>query len=348
MRALTFHGPGRVRCERRPDPGILEPGDAVVRVELAAICGSDLHVYRGHETGLDPGTVLGHEFVGEVVEVGPEAAGLAVGDRVASPFTTSCGGCFFCAAGLTCRCPRGRLFGWVEGGEGLEGTQAELVRVPLAGSTLVGLPPGLGWEPALFAGDVAATGHYCAELAEAGPGRVAAVLGCGPVGLMAAAAAVERGATRVFAVDRVPERLELAAACGAEPLDLAAEPLAAVREATGGRGADCVLEAVGTAAATRLAVDLVRPGGVVAAVGFHTEAALAFSPGEAYDRNLTYRAGRCPARAYMERLLPWVAEHEALLAAVVSHRLPLAEGPRGYEIFDGKSEGCTKVVLRMG
>ncbi len=348
MRALTFHGPGRVRCETRPDPGILEPGDAIVRVELAAICGSDLHVYRGHETGLDAGTVLGHEFVGEVVELGPEAAGLAVGDRVASPFTTSCGGCFFCAGGLTCRCPRGRLFGWVEDGEGLEGTQAELVRVPLAGSTLVALPPGLGWEPALFAGDVAATGLFCAEMAETGPGRTAAVVGCGPVGLMAAAAAVERGAERVFAIDRVPERLELAAACGAEPLDLDQAPLETVLAATAGRGADCALEAVGTAAATRLAVDLVRPGGVVAAVGFHTEPALAFSPGEAYDKNLTYRTGRCPARFYMERLLPWVAAHEDLLAAVVSHRLPLEEGPRGYELFDGKGEGCTKVVLRPG
>ena len=190
-----------------------------------------------------------------------------------------------------------------------------------------------------------ATGWFGAESAGAAPGAMVAVVGCGPVGLMAVVAARELGAERVVAVDAVPERLALAARFGAEPLDLAADPVAAVREATGGRGADAVVEAVGSPEATRLAYDLVRPGGTIAAVGVHTEPRLAFSPGEAYDKNLTYRAGRCPARRYMDRLLPLVAERRHDLGALISHRMTLEEGPRAYELFDRRLEGCTKVVL---
>ncbi len=346
MRALTFHGPGTVRCEAVPDPGLLDPRDALVRVELTAICGSDLHVYRGHERGLDEGTVLGHEFLGSVVDVGADVDELRPGTRVVSPFTSSCGGCFYCRAGLTCRCSHGALFGWVQEGRGLHGAQAEYVRVPLADATLVPAPPDLEREDVLLSGDVLSTGLFCAESADVGPGRTAVVVGCGPVGLMAVIAARELGAERVWAVDRVPERLRLAEEFGAEPLDLeAVDPVAAVRRATEGRGADSILEAVGTPAASRLAVDLVRPGGTVAACGVHTEATFAFAPGEAYDKNLTYRAGRCPARGYMERALELVRARRYDLSSVFSHRLALEEGARAYDLFDRRLEGCTKVLL---
>jgi threonine dehydrogenase-like Zn-dependent dehydrogenase len=317
----------------------------IVRVRVAAVCGSDLHVYRGLETGLDAGTVMGHEFVGEVVEAGPGAHGFRPGDLVVSPFATSCGECFYCRSGLTARCVRGQLFGWVEQGRGLHGVQAELVRVPLAAATLVRIPEDIPLEQALLAGDVLATGWFGAEMAGAGPGSSLAVLGCGPVGLMAAIAGRELGAERVFALDSVPERLALAERFGAEPLDIQRDALAVVREATGSRGADSVVEAVGSPGATRLAFDLVRPGGTLAAVGVHTEPHLAIAPGEAYDKNLTYRAGRAPARRYMEKLLPLIQSRKYDLGSLISHRLPLAEGPRGYDLFDRRLEGCTKVVL---
>ena len=346
MKAVIFQGTARVETTTVADPAIREPSDVVVRNRVSGICGSDLHVYLGRETGIEPGTVMGHEFLGEVVAVGRDVKSLSVSDLVVAPFTTSCAACFYCRKGLTCRCTSGQLFGWVQDGRGLEGAQAEYVRVPLADSTLVKLPEGVNIEAALFLGDILATGFFCADMAEAGPGGVYAVLGCGPVGLFALLGARERGAERVFAVDVVPERLELAKRFGASPIDARrSDPREIVRDASEGRGADAVLEVVGSPEATRLAFDLVRPGGIVSAVGVHTEAQFAFSPVEAYDKNLTYRAGRCPARAYIEKLLPLVLQGKYDLASIVSHRLPLAEAARGYQLFERKLEGCTKVLL---
>jgi len=336
--ALTFRAPRAVRVTDAPQPELLSPTDAIVRVELSAICGSDLHVWRGTETGLDPGTILGHEFLGEVVELGSEVLGLTTGDRVVAPFTTSCGSCPPCSAGLTSRCERGELFGWVAAGRGLQGAQAEYVRVPLAGTTLVRADAAALPEELLFTGDVLATGWFCAESGGAGPGKTVAVIGCGPVGLMAVVAARELGADQVFAVDRVAERLALAASFGAEPQHVRATLPASV---------DVVLEAVGSAEATRLGFDMLRPGGTLSAVGVHTETHFAFSPGEAYDKNLTYRAGRAPVRAYMERLAALVRERRHDLASIISHRIPLAEAPRAYELFDQKLDGCTKVVIEF-
>jgi len=346
MRALVFDSVRQIRHTVVPDPVIQEPGDVIVQIRAAAVCGSDLHVYRGLETGLDAGTVMGHEFVGEIVDAGAGVTGFRRGDLVVSPFSTSCGECFYCRCGLSARCVSGQLFGWVEAGRGLHGAQAELVRVPMADSTLVRVPAGTPAELALFAGDVLATGWFGAESAGAAPGGVTAVVGCGPVGLMAVVAARELGAERVFALDTVAERLALAERYGAEPVNITAEDAPArLREATEGRGADSVIEAVGSPQATRLAFDLVRPGGTIAAVGVHTENHLGFAPGEAYDKNLTYRAGRTPVRRYVERLLLLVQSGRYDLGALISHRLPLAEGPHGYDLFDRRLEGCTKVML---
>ena len=346
MRALVFQDVKQLGCESIADAAIVEPGDAVVQVRLAAVCGSDLHIYRGHEAGLDAGTAMGHEFVGEVVAVGKDVERIQVGDQVLAPFTTSCGDCFYCRGGLTARCERGQLFGWVEKGQGLHGGQAEAVRVPMADSTLERLPDGVPVETALLAGDVLSTGCFGAERAGAGPGATIAVIGCGPVGLMAVFSAVRLGAARVFAIDRVPERLEQARELGAEPVDFAAvSPPEVLRQATHGRGADGVVEAVGTPQATRAAVDLVRPGGTIAAVGVHNEPQFALSPGEAYDKNLTYVAGRCSARHYMDRVIPWLRDGVDL-SGIFSHRLSLEEGVHAYRIFDEKLEGCTKVLLK--
>jgi threonine dehydrogenase-like Zn-dependent dehydrogenase len=289
---------------------------------------------------------MGHEFLGTVVEAGPEVRAFRPGARVVSPFSTSCGACFACRRGLTSRCERGQLFGWVAGGRGLHGGQAELVRVPLADSSLVALPIGVPDEQALLAGDVLSTGFHGAESGGVTRGDTVCVLGCGPVGLCAVVGARELGARTVLAVDGVPERLALAERFGALPLQLGpGDVLARVRAATDGRGADVVIEAVGSPQASALAYELVRTGGTISAPGVHTEPHFAFSPGQVYDKNLTYRAGRAPARAYMEKMLALLATGRVDLAPLFSHRLELAEAVRGYELFEQKIESCTKVLL---
>ncbi|HJP00487.1 MAG TPA: alcohol dehydrogenase family protein [Planctomycetota bacterium] len=346
MKALTLHAPGDLRFEEVAEPRLLHGTDALVRVQLGALCGSDMHVYHGREPGLDPGTVMGHEFLGEVLEVGQDVQRFQAGALVVSPFSTSCGACPPCRSGLTARCERGELFGWVRDGRGLQGAQAEIVRVPLAETTLVTVPEGAPLEQVLLCGDVLSTGFFCAEAADVGPGSVAAVVGCGPVGLMAVVGALELGAARVFAVDSVPERLALAERLGAWPVDRSREvPLERLRAETDGRGVDCALEAVGTPAAMDLAFSILRPGGTLCAAGVHTEPRMAFSPAAAYDRNLTFRTGRCSARHMMERTLAIVARGEVPLGELVSHRLPLEQGPHAYELFDRRLEGCTKVLF---
>jgi threonine dehydrogenase-like Zn-dependent dehydrogenase len=344
MQALTFHGIGSIRCETVADPQIADDGDAIVQVELAGLCGSDLHVWHGREVGLDEGTVMGHELVGRVVDCGRAARGHVVGTRVVAPFSTCCGRCFYCARGLSARCPEGALFGWVQNGAGLHGAQAGFVRVPHADATLVAVDEDLPAELALLLADVVPTGWHVARLGEVTAGDVVVVIGCGPIGLAAVVAAREQGAGRVFAVDTVAERLALAARFGAEPLAPDPGALVAVRDATEGRGADAALEAVGSREASRLAFDLVRPGGVVAIAGVHHESEFAFSPLEAYDRNLTLRIGRCSARSLMDDLLPLLRRRRDL-AAIVTHRRPLADGPGAYAMFDRKEDGCIKVAF---
>ncbi|HSG08128.1 MAG TPA: alcohol dehydrogenase catalytic domain-containing protein [Longimicrobiales bacterium] len=347
MNAITFQDIETLAFERVPDPVLQAPSDVIVRVWAAGICGSDLHPYFGRERGLDPGTVMGHEFLGEVVEVGADVGRFQVGEVVVAPFSTSCGVCFYCRVGLTARCESGQLFGWVQEGRGLHGAQAELVRVPLAEGTLVTVPDGLDPAVALLAGDVLSTAAFGADMARVGEGDLVVVVGCGPVGLLAILTARERGAREVVAVDQVPSRLAVAESFGATTADFSAgDPLAVVRERSQGRGADAAIEAVGSPAATRLAADLLRLGGRLAAVGVHTEPHLALSPGEIYDRNLHYASGRCPARHYMEASLALAARDQHRIGTLISHRLPLSEGVAAYARFAAREEGWTKVVLR--
>ncbi|HET9325521.1 MAG TPA: alcohol dehydrogenase catalytic domain-containing protein [Candidatus Eisenbacteria bacterium] len=344
LRALTFRGIRTIRYETVPEPTLLDDGDAMVQVECAGLCGSDLHVYHGRETGLDEGTVMGHEFVGRIVAAGPEVRGHAIGTRVVAPFSTCCGRCFFCIRGLSARCRQGALLGWVENGVGLQGAQTEFIRVPHADATLLAIDESLPAELALLLTDVVPTGWHVSRLGRISAGDVVVVLGCGPVGLAAAVAAFEQGAGRVFAVDAVPERLELAARFGAEPLELNQLVGPTILDATDGRGADAALEVVGSADASRLAFELVRPGGIVAIAGVHHESRFSFSPLEAYNKNLTLSIGRCPARSLMEELLP-LLRRRSDLGAIVTHRRPLKDGPEAYEMFDLKRGGCVKVVF---
>ncbi len=349
MKALTFHGKQTVHYESVPDPEIISPLDAIVQVNRAGICGSDLHPYHEREKGLDHGTVMGHELVGEIVETGQEVRRFKKGDEILSPFSNNCGRCFYCQRGLTCRCIYGHCYGWVQEGKGLQGVQAEFVRVPLADSTLVARPENVTPEEGLLLADILPTGYFCADMADIRPDGVYAVVGCGPVGLMAIVGAFEHGAEVVYAIDSIPERLSHAQKFGAIPIDFkSGDPVSVIRDATDGRGTDAVLEVVGNESAGRLAADLVRPCGIISAAGFHTEEHIAFSPMEAYDKNLTFKAGRCPARYYMERLIPMVQQRKYDLTSIISHRMPLSEGVIAYDIFDKKLEACTKVVLQPG
>lgn len=349
MKAITFQGVETLAYEDVPQPELAAETDVIVQVEVAGLCGSDLHVYFGRETGLDRGTVMGHEALGVVVEAGPAVSTIAVGDRVVTPFTTNCGACWYCRDGLTARCTEGRLFGWVAGGEGLHGAQADFLRVPHADATLVPVPEGVDPAVALLSGDILSTATFGADIARVEAGDAVVVIGCGPVGLLSILAARHRGAEVVVAVDSVATRLEAAASFGAVPADFAnGDPRAVVDEVTDGRGADAAIEAVGSAAATRTAADLLRAGGRIGAVGVHTEPHLALSPGEMYDRNLSYAAGRCPARHYMPASLDLAAREEERIATLISHRLPLSSGVEAYRSFGAREAGWNKVVLLPG
>lgn len=346
MNAITFQGVETLAFQEVDDPVLETPEDVVVAVDAAGLCGSDLHPYFGRETGLDRWTVMGHEFVGRVVETGSAVTTLKKGQRVVAPFTTSCGICVYCRMGLTARCEKGQLFGWIQDGRGLHGGQAQYVRVPLAASTLVPVPAGLDDAVALLAGDILSTALFGASLAAVEAGDLVVVVGCGPVGLLAIRAALERGARHVVAVDPVPSRRALAVLFGAEAVcPREGDPRAAVEEHSEGRGADCAIEAVGSRESTRLAADLLRAGGSIGAVGVHTESDFALAPGELYDRNLRYAAGRCSARHYLPAALALAERDADLLRHLVSHRLPLRRGVEAYRRFAAREDGWTKVVL---
>jgi threonine dehydrogenase-like Zn-dependent dehydrogenase len=346
MKAITFQDIGKVAFESIPDPGIIQSTDAIIKVKACAICGSDLHVFYGREEGIDHHTAMGHEFMGEVVDVGREVRMIKKGDLVMSPFTTSCGECYYCRIGLTCRCIQSQLFGWVEKGHGLQGGQSEFVRVPLADSTLMKVPYGVSDDEALLLGDVMSTGFFAAKQAMTAETTSCVVIGCGPVGLMAVLGAKHYGVEQVFAIDSVRERLQMAESFGAMSLNAnAADLQQRILEATQGRGVDAVLEAVGSSRAITLAYALVRPGGIISSVGVCNDKALPFSPVEAYNKNLTYKTGRCPARHMMNELVPLVQSKKYAVAGIFTHQMKLDQGVNAYDIFANKKDNCLKVVL---
>jgi threonine dehydrogenase-like Zn-dependent dehydrogenase len=240
------------------------------------------------------------------------------------------------------------LFGWRENDLGLHGGQAELVRVPLADSSLIKIPEGISLDEGLLLGDILSTGFFCARQAEIKPSNTYVVVGCGPVGLLAILGAIEYGAEKIFAIDTVPERLTMAQKMGATPINIFHQnALEVIRQDTDGRGADGVMEAVGNSATNRMAYDLIRPGGIISAVGVCTDLHLPFSPTEAYNKNITYKVGRCPARFMMDQLVPMVQQKKYNITSIISHRMKLSEGVHGYDIFANKKEDCLKVVMDL-
>jgi len=345
MKAVVYEDVRTVRVGDVPDPVIEDPHDAVVRITTSAICGSDLHFYEG-KAPLSPGDTIGHEGVGVVEEVGEEVERFAPGDRVVIAFDIVCGHCWFCQHGQTSLCDDFRNLGAGPFGGGLGGAQAEKVRVPYADTNLLGIPAGLEDERALFVGDILTTGYYGTAIAGIQPFDTVAVVGAGPVGFFCVQAAQLHGAKAVLSLDMQPDRLALAEKVGAIPIDVRERnPQMAVSELTEGRGADVAIEAVGNISAYETAFEVVRSGGTISVVGMFVSESVEIPLGFYWTRALRLQfAGICPVHAWWERAMAAVVTGKIDPLPIISHVLPLAEAPRGYELF--RSHEATKVVLK--
>jgi threonine dehydrogenase-like Zn-dependent dehydrogenase len=381
-------GKQHVEVRDVPDPQILNSGDAIVRITSTAICGSDLHLYNGFVQPMMPGDVLGHEFMGEVVEVGPAVRKLRVGDRVVVPFTIACGQCWQCRHANWSLCensnPNAALaqkvmghavsaaFGYSHLTGGFAGGQAEYARVPFADVGPLKIENDLPDEQVLFLSDILPTGYMGAEMCNIQPGDTVAVWGCGPVGLFSIVSAYLLGAARVIAIDRIGYRLEMARTkCGADTLNY--ETVDSVSEAliemTAGRGPDSCIDAVGLEAhgsgfeyavdrakqavmletdrpiALRQAITACRNGGTISVIGVYGGLVDSFPLGTIMNRSLTVKAGQCHVHRYMRPLLERIENGEIDPTMVITHRLPLEDAARGYDIFLNKQDNCEKVVL---
>jgi threonine dehydrogenase-like Zn-dependent dehydrogenase len=385
MLALTYHGSRDVRVDNVPDPTLEDPQDILLRITATAICGSDLHLYRGKVPGMENGDIMGHEFMGVVEEVGAGVTRLKKGDRVVVPFIVSCGECYFCNRKLFAGCETtnpasgalvnkksarsgAAMFGYSHLYGGLSGGQAEYVRVPMANNGPIVIPDALKDEQVLFLSDILPTGYQAVLNAEVGPGRTLAIFGAGPVGLMAAACARMLGAERIFMVDHHPYRLEFAEKTyGVEPInfDKIDDPAQYIIEATQFRGVDASIDAVGfegkgstvetvlttlkmetsSGSVLRQAMAATRRGGTVSVPGVYAGFIHGFLIGDAFDKGLTFKMGQTHVQRYMPELLEFIGNGRLRPEAIISHHLPLADAVRGYELFDKKQEDCRKVVL---
>lgn len=343
MKALTFQGEGDVKVMDVPKPAIKDSSDALVRITLGAVCGSDLHILHGHSP-VNQGAVLGHEFVGVVEDVGPEVRRFKPGDRVVSSFFTACGHCTLCRKGWFNQCIEKGTFGHGEYFGGLGGGQAEYVVVPLAHHSMERIPDGMSDEQAIFVGDILATGYFAAERAEITPGDTVAIVGAGPVGLMATMCAQLFGPARVYVIDMVDSRLEIAQELGGIPINAKeVHPVQAIHGYTEGLGADSSIEAVGLLSAVSTAIECVRGGGTISMVGVPSAVQGDFPYLSVWMKSLTFRAGWCNVQAYMRPLLDLIAAGRLHPEKIISHRMKLAEAEEAYRIFDARQ--ATKIVL---
>jgi glutathione-independent formaldehyde dehydrogenase len=375
MKAVVYEKPFSVKVAEVDDPGIQHPNDVVVRVTSSAICGSDLHMYEGR-TAAEAGIVFGHENLGVVEETGPGVASLKPGDRVVMPFNVACGFCKNCLAGNTGFCLTvnpgfaGGAYGYVAMGP-YKGGQAERLRVPFADFNCLKLPPGDSFETDfVLLADIFPTGYHGCELAQVSPGESVAVYGAGPVGLMAGYSALLRGASKVFVVDRVPERLAKAESIGAVPIDFTqGDPAEQIRDHTDGEGTDKGVDAVGyqaqghndgheePAVVLNALVETVRPTGMLGVPGLYVPSdpggpdenakhgQLLVSIGKMFEKGQRMGTGQCDVKRYNRQLRDLITAGRARPSFVVSHELPLDQAPMAYEKFDQRAEGFTKVVL---
>ncbi len=384
MRALRYHGSHDVRVDTVPDPILQEPDDIILKITATAICGSDLHLYRGKIPRLEDGDILGHEFMGVVVEAGPEVTKLKKGDRVVVPFVIACGHCFFCDIQLFAACEttnpdRGAilnsknvrsgaaLFGFSHLYGGVPGGQAEYVRVPKANTGPIKIPDTLADERVLFLSDILPTGYQAVVNADIGPGSSLAIFGSGPVGLMTAACARMLGAEKIFMVDHHPYRLEFARQTyDIVPINFdEIDPAEVIIENTAFRGVDAVVDAVGFEAkgsaletvmtnlklegssgkALRQCIAAVRRGGIISVPGVYAGFIHGFLFGDAFEKGLTFKMGQTHVQRFLPELLKNIEAGKLHPDVIISHRMPLIEAATGYKIFDKKEEDCRKVVL---
>ncbi|WP_405587612.1 zinc-dependent alcohol dehydrogenase [Streptomyces sp. NBC_01190] len=388
MKATCWTGRNSVDVLDVPDPKILNASDAIIRVSSTTICGSDLHLYDGYIPTMKKGDILGHEFMGEVVEVGPAVRKLKVGDRVVVPFPIACGQCWACRHELYSVCENSNpnaglaekfmghstagIFGYSHMLGGYAGGQAEYARVPFADVGPIKVEDDLTDEQVLFLSDILPTGYMGADNCDITPGDTVAVWGAGPVGQFAAASAYLLGAERVIVIDRFPARLDRTREhTGAETINYEeADTLKALRDMTAGRGPDACIEAVGmeshhptgpvnaydrTKQATRTETDrphalreailACRNGGTVSTLGVYGGLVDKFPMGSLMNRSLTLRAGQCHVQHYLRPLLDRIRKGDIDPSFVVSHHMPLAEAPKGYEMFKNKRGETNKIVL---
>ncbi|KAH7370220.1 chaperonin 10-like protein [Rhexocercosporidium sp. MPI-PUGE-AT-0058] len=337
MKAVVFKGALKVVIEDRPIPKIVDPTDILIKVKYSALCGSELHVFRGHQPSKTD-FIMGHETTGEVVEIGSSVKNHKKGDTVVMPFTVSCGECFYCERGFSSRCEKCLLFGCPM----LDGGQAEYMRVPLADATAVKAPEGLDEKKLVLMADIFPTGYFAAANAFRGfdddtiKQSVVVLIGCGPVGLCALINALEYKPRVVIAVDRVESRLALAKKLGAEPWNDQKDRAgleARVKELTNGRGADTVIEGVGHADALKTGFDLLRPWGNISSFGVHNEE-IPWTGNQAYGKNLRIQMGRCPVRSIFPQALEMLKKHQDKLDFMTDKFMPMSQAVEGYDIFN--------------
>ncbi|CZR53684.1 related to formaldehyde dehydrogenase [Phialocephala subalpina] len=349
MQAVVFKGPKRVVIEERPIPHIQEPSDIIVKVKYTALCGSELHVYRGSQPS-PLGFIMGHEFTGVVDQLGSDVRSVKKGDLVVAPFTISCGKCFYCIKNYSSRCEEGMLFG----SPALDGAQAGYVRVPLADSSVVKAPKGIDPLKLCLMADIFPTGYFAAKNAFTGlvdlevQDSTVVVIGCGPVGLCAIVNALQYKSKHLLAVDGLEDRLACAEKLGAEPwsyLSNLGGLSERVKELTGGRGADIMIEVVGSSPALQMGFELLRSWGNISSVGVHN-GAIPWSGNQAYAKNLRLQMGRCPVRRIFSEALQSLMKTQNLLGFLTENVMPLSEAVKGYDLFDKMK--TQKVIFRMG
>jgi threonine dehydrogenase-like Zn-dependent dehydrogenase len=377
MLAMNYRGPYRVRVDNKPYPEILHPNDAIVRVLRSCICGSDLHLYHGMVPDTRVGSTFGHEFVGEVVEIGETVQNLKVGDIVMVPFNISCGKCTFCKQGLFGNCHEsnpeatavGGIFGYSHTAGGYDGGQAEYVRVPYAdvGPTVV--PPGMDLDDAVLLTDVVPTGYQAAEMGGIKTGDTVVIFGAGPIGIMAAKCSWLFGAARVIVIDHLEYRLEFArnyAQCEAYNFKSLGDPVLFLKKTTGWFGADVCIDAVGceaagsamqtitgrklmlqagSATALHWAINSVKKGGIVSIVGVYGPTGNLIPIGNVVNKGLTIRANQASVKRLLPRLINHVMEGRLDPKAIITHRVPLNEIADAYHIFSAKLDNCIKPLL---
>ena len=393
MKAVVWHGTEDVRVDNVPDPAIQKPTDAIVRITSTAICGSDLHLYKILSMYMEEGDILGHEPMGIVEEVGAEVKHIKPGDRVVLPFNIACGYCFMCEHDLQSQCEttqvreQGKgaaLFGYTKLYGQVAGGQAEYLRVPQAQYGPIKVPEGPADERFLYLSDVIPTAWQAVKYADVPKGGTLAVYGLGPIGQFSIRVAKQLGVERVIGVDLVPERLELARRFGAETVEWTGDgdPALEILDLTDGRGADSVIDAVGTEAhgapvqelmqtvasrspsalASRVmekvgsdrtvvlhtAISTVRRGGTLSVVGLYGGAATPMPLMELFDKQIQIRMGQANVKSWADEIMPLLTDDSDPLGteSFATHRLPLDEAPGAYEMFQKKEDGAIKVVLK--